>query len=66
MTYYRLYKIALENIKFIAAEMLRTATYPTGEGTYVKYWYTSDDKEFTNKSKAIEHQISWLLEEILI
>ena len=61
MKYLRLYTIAMHNINEIAEELLETV-YDENR-LHVKYWYTLDGKEFTNKLKAIDHQIEWLLEE---
>ena len=59
MTFYRLYRIALEHLSEIAEGMLDTKYDANGN---IMCWYTLDNKEFENKLDAINHNIDYLLE----
>ena len=61
MVYRRLYKIAMQYINTIAEEMLDSMYNVSND---IKYWFTLDGRRFTNKHKAIEHNIECLLEEV--
>ena len=59
MIYRRLYKVATKYfLDSIAEEMLDVISI--GDKTF---YYTLDEMEFTNKAKALDHQIKYLLEE---
>lgn len=58
--YFRLYRIAQEYLPEIAEGLLESVY---DESKQVRSWYTLDGQEFTNKIKAIDHQINYLMEE---
>lgn len=58
-TYYKLYRIAMEHIDWLAEAMLDVEKL-NGD---VQYYETLDGKRFKRKSDALDHQIDYLLEE---
>ena len=63
MIYRRIYKIAMENIKEIADDLLRPVAVRYGN-EHAQFWFTIDDKDFTDYQEALDHQIECLMEEI--
>jgi cysteinyl-tRNA synthetase len=62
--YHRLYSEALERIDYIVEELVDYGSvYYVESG--LKYYYTPDGEEFTNRDDAMKHTYDWLLDKDL-